>query len=80
MPAETLPLIDHFRENLKRLMQERGVGVRQLGRESEVNYVTISRILNGHLTNLTMDLCESLAQALGVPAEEMFRPRRKKSS
>lgn len=74
-----LVLIENFRANLRRLMEAKGVSVRQLAALSGVNYVTISRVMNGKQTNLTMDLCEKLAAALEIPAEEMFQNPKKKS-
>jgi transcriptional regulator with XRE-family HTH domain len=65
-------LAETFRKNLIALMDEQGISARALETATEVHHVTISRIRNGKLTNLTMDVCERLAEGLGVPPQQMF--------
>lgn len=77
---QAVALINNFRNNLRAIMEERKVTTRGLADVAGVNYVTISRILNERQNNLTMDLCEKIAAALDVPAEEMFVARKKSTS
>lgn len=67
----TLALIDNFRHNLKDACKAKGISQADLARETGLHWVTISRILNGHL-NPTLETCEKLAMAAGERADAIF--------
>jgi transcriptional regulator with XRE-family HTH domain len=59
--------------------ERRGVSLRELGEQSGVSYVTISRIENGQMSP-TVRVLEKLARALGTRVRDLLpverRPRR----
>lgn len=61
--------------NLKRIMDEKGVGIRQLGRDSENPTMTVSRLVNRHGLP-SVDALKRMADALGVQVDEFFRDSR----
>ena len=67
----TMPLLDNFLINLRDAMTQQGVNSMQLSKQSGVHYVTISRILNGHL-NPSVDICERLAKGVGLRPDTVF--------
>lgn len=51
---------------IKRLRDERGLTQQELAEKARLQREDISRIENGHLTNLKLRSLEALAKALGV--------------
>ncbi|MBN1851101.1 MAG: helix-turn-helix transcriptional regulator [Pirellulales bacterium] len=66
-----MALSRNFVKNLKKALEEAEISQAELARLSGVHYVTINRILHGHL-NPTIDTCEALAKALGIKPEYAF--------
>ena len=62
---------DYAGENLRRLMAERGLSIRQLARKTGVDERTVRGILNGTNTPHARTL-HRLAEGLGVAADEFF--------
>lgn len=61
-----------FLEWLNAVMQERGIGVTELGRRIGVSHSAVSQILSGK-NNPSPEFCNGLATALAVPPEDVFR-------
>jgi transcriptional regulator with XRE-family HTH domain len=57
---------------LKEEMTKRGVGVRELARMADVSSGSVSRVLN-QTRGAGPDFCRSVARALEIPEEEVFR-------
>ena len=66
-----MPLLQNFVANLREAMEEKKVSGAELARRSKLHWVTISRILNGHLSP-TLETCEKLAKAAGMRADTAF--------
>lgn len=64
---------EYAKENLRRLMDERGVGVRELARLSENEPMAVSRILN-HGRLPAVDCLLRISEALSVSINELFTP------
>jgi len=71
--VQDVSAIDDFRANLRSACEKHDISQRELARRSEVHYVTVNRILKGILTNPTIDVCERLAKAAGVPLPKIFK-------
>lgn len=63
--------LDNFRRNLERACERKGWSQKDLARQSSVHYVTINRILRGHICP-TIPVAERLAKAVGVPLEKFL--------
>lgn len=66
-----MPLLQNFVANLREAMEEKDISGAELARRSKLHWVTISRILNGHLSP-TLETCEKLATAVGMRADTAF--------
>ena len=73
-----MPLLDNFATNLRDAMKRANISGMKLAELTGVHYVTISRILNGHLSP-TVETCEKLAQAAGMRPDTAFLEPLKKS-
>jgi transcriptional regulator with XRE-family HTH domain len=62
---------DYAAENLRRLMADRGLSIRQLAEETGLDERTIRGILSGANTPQARTL-HRLARGLGVPVDELF--------
>ncbi len=58
--------------NVKRIMDEKGMGVRELARASENDGMTVSRLINRHGLP-SADALKRIADALAVPIDELFK-------
>lgn len=59
-----------FSELLLTLLKEYHMSQRKLARNSEVNYVTINRLINGYASRITRETVEKLADGLGCTREQ----------
>jgi transcriptional regulator with XRE-family HTH domain len=66
-----MPLMDNFRQNLRRACEERGISQQELAKRSGVHHVSVSRILNGK-QDPSVELCERLAVAAEIRADTVF--------
>lgn len=73
-----MPLLDNFALNLRDAMERNGITGAELARRSGLHFVTVSRVLNGHLSP-TVETCEKLAQAAGMRPDTAFLEPAKKS-
>lgn len=64
-----------FRENLQRLLAEKGLLPAELSRRSGVHKMTLSRIIRGMHGTSWEDVC-AIADALGVKTEAFREPTR----
>lgn len=64
------------KNNLVAMMESRGIGVRELARESENSAMTISRLAN-HGTLPSVDCLLRIVQALEISVEKLFEKPRK---
>lgn len=67
-----MPLVENFRENLRRACNDHGITQQELSRRSGVHYVSVCRILNGQQSNPGVTICERLAVAAGVRPDTIF--------
>lgn len=67
-----MPLLDNFRENMRRGMETKAVSQRELSRISGIHWVTISRILSGTVEP-SVTVCETLAKAIDQTPEKIFQ-------
>lgn len=73
-----MPWIENFRHNLLRTIEVNKVSRSELARRAGIHFVTISRILNGHMEP-SISTAEKLAIAAGMSAESVFREIPKKN-
>lgn len=59
-------------ENIKRIRKMRGLGLNELGREAGVTGSYISAIESGKRKNLSQEVLERIATALGVSIETLY--------
>lgn len=67
-----MTLEDAFVDNLARHLDRTGMSQNELAEASGAHYVTISRILNRHMSP-SLALCERLAKAAGMRPEKSFQ-------
>ena len=63
--------LNNFRRNIRAACDKAGISQRQLAEDAGIHYVTVNRILRGHLCP-TIDVCEKIADAAKVPVENAF--------
>jgi transcriptional regulator with XRE-family HTH domain len=69
-----MPLATNLIANLKRECAKKNISQVDLAERTGIHATTINRILNGHMTNPTLDLCEKLAAALEFDRpEKLFK-------
>ena len=56
-------MYDRFVRQLRAGMAEAGINQKELAQRSGIHFVTINRILNGHMTNPTLGVMEKLLNA-----------------
>ncbi|MEQ9229498.1 MAG: helix-turn-helix transcriptional regulator [Cyclobacteriaceae bacterium] len=61
-----------FRENLKRIREERGISLRQLSYKCDVDYAKISKLENDPTSNLNLTTLFELAKGLEVHPKELI--------
>ena len=66
-------LMDVFTATLKTAMVRKKLTQQDLAETSGVHFVTINRILNGAVENISFDTAEKLLRAAGVKPEKIFR-------
>jgi transcriptional regulator with XRE-family HTH domain len=59
-------------KNLRIIRESRGIGVNELARRSGVNASYISAIENGRRENPSKEILNKIADALGIPVEELL--------
>lgn len=62
---------ENFAENIRKACVKLGISHRTLAERSGIHYVTVSRILNGHL-DPTISTAEKLAKAAKLPLKKIF--------
>jgi len=62
-----------FNDNIKRIREEKDLGVNELSRMSGVNASYISALERGEKENPTISTLEKLATALGVTIDQIFK-------
>jgi len=72
MKARDKKRLQNFRENLKRLRNERGLSQRGLSYLCDVDYSKISKLENNEDTNLTVTTLFELAKGLGVHPKDLI--------
>ena len=75
----TMELLANFATNVRAEMERVGMTSAELAKRSGLHYVTVSRILNGHICP-TLETCERLAKALGMRADTAFLEPLEKTS
>lgn len=60
-----VPATDTFARNLRLALDAAGLTQRGLGLRADVHFVTVSRVLSGHVKP-TLDVCQRLAIGVGV--------------
>jgi transcriptional regulator with XRE-family HTH domain len=71
----TMPLLQNFRENLKRTIEESGTSKTAIAERAGIHRVTLHKLLAGGIEP-SLDMCEKLAKALGFShPEEIFKKR-----
>lgn len=68
----TMAVLENVRTNLRREMQRQGLSQQDLSERTGLHYVTISRILTGKIEP-SIESCELLARAVGMPPEMIFQ-------
>ena len=63
--------LQHFRDNVKAAMQERGMSYRALAEAAGMGYPFINRIVTGK-ANPSIDVADKLADALGIPLSDLL--------
>ena len=67
--------LENFRANLRHACEAKGISQQELSRKADVHYVTVNRILRGHVVP-TIPIAERLANALGFTLEKfLVKPR-----
>lgn len=61
-----------FGAHLRKLREERGLGLRQFAMAADMEYSTVSKIERG-VTNTTLSTALHLAETLGVTHTELFQ-------
>ena len=69
----TTRLFSVFQETLRVAMAKKSMSQQDLARASGVHFVTINRILQGAVDNISFDVAEKLLVAAGVSPEKIFR-------
>jgi transcriptional regulator with XRE-family HTH domain len=62
-----------FAANVRRIMDQRGMNVTELGHMADVSRPALSNLLNGKGGNCTLATAERIAEALGVPLHRLLR-------
>lgn len=62
---------ENFRTNLRRAIESHGTSQRALATAAGVSFTHLNRILQGH-NDPTIEICERLARAAGVPMISLF--------
>ncbi len=70
--SSRLPRRGRFR--VKELAQQRGWGLDELARHSNVKYSTVQRIWQNRTVNPRYDTLKAIADALGISVEELEQP------
>lgn len=73
MSTMTTILFDVFTATLKAAMARKKMNQQDLAEVSGVHFVTINRILNNAVENISFDTAEKLLLAAGVEPEKIFR-------
>jgi transcriptional regulator with XRE-family HTH domain len=60
-----------FGAHLRRLREEKGLGMRQFALQAEMEYSQLSKIERG-VINTTISTAYALAEALGIPHTKLF--------
>lgn len=63
-----------YRKNLVRAAKAQGVNQRELARRSGVHWVTVNRVVRGHIVP-SIPVAERLAAAVGLPLSKIFAGR-----
>lgn len=61
-----------FGQRLRAAREEKGLTVRELGRQARVRYSTISEVENGHRRRIHTDEARRLARVLGVGVDYLI--------
>jgi DNA-binding XRE family transcriptional regulator len=79
----TMPLLQNFRENLRRVIDEAGSSKTSVAKSAGIHRVTLHKILAGEFEP-SLEMCEKLAESLGFrDPEEIFKkslPSRRKTA
>lgn len=68
-----MPLLENFRDNLRRRIDESGVSKTAIAERAGIHRVTLHKILAGEFEP-SLEMCEKLASALNIePVEKIFR-------
>jgi len=70
---------DTFRDNLRHIMEVRGVSQRELALRANTSHPGINRILQGKQTP-TIDLADRLADALEIPLSALLQKKSRKAA
>lgn len=70
---------DTFRNNLRHIMEVRGVSQRDLALRAQTSYSGINRILQGKQTP-TIDLADRLADSLEIPLSVLLEKKSKRAA
>ncbi len=78
-----MPLLQNFRENLRRVIEQTGKSKTSVANEAKIHRVTLHKILAGEFEP-SLEMCEKLAESLGFrDPEDIFRkssPSRRKTA
>lgn len=66
-------LFEVFNATLKAAMARKKLSQQDLAESSGIHFVTINRILNGAVDNISFDTAEKLLVAAGIQPERIFR-------
>lgn len=58
---------------LRKLMERKGIGCRQMAREAGTSPATISRLTTGKATYTRGDVAKAIAKSLDMPEDILFR-------
>lgn len=68
--------LEAFRENLRDLMEKRGITMTQLADDLGMSRPSLSRVLHGH-DGISLERADRIANYLGVPLGRLLRNREK---
>lgn len=66
-----MPGLTRVRQNLRTIMESRGISIRRLAEQIDMSYPYISELLNGH-KSIKVEQLERLADGLNVDIRDFF--------